>query len=160
MQAVIENFRAHIFALHVLPGLKCSNFYITEWLEKYSSQKNTINKPYIEKAEAEVFPIVSVRKMSIAENKRLSEIAGYYFSASRKSRNLVKKGQDPQKSRKNENQGGKNQKLSYRQEILKGQVRKQHEKPDFQLYILTTSGHTYDCSLPVTIFHTCGWDSS
>lgn len=50
-----------------------------------------IHKPYIEKAEAEVFSIVSVRKMRIAEKKRLKEIAGCYFSASRKSSKPSKK---------------------------------------------------------------------
>lgn len=46
MQAVIEIFRAHIFALLVLSGLKCLHFYITEWcvLRKISLTNPALKK--------------------------------------------------------------------------------------------------------------------
>lgn len=43
---------------------------------------------------------MSARKMRIAEKKRLREIAGYYFSVSRKSKNLVKNGVKTRKAGK------------------------------------------------------------
>lgn len=114
MQAVIENFRAHIFALRVLPGLKCLNFYITEW---FVLRKILLTNPTLKMQRLRSFLLCKEDENCWKE--RLREIAGYYFSASRKIRKLVNKGSRPEKQEKWK-WGRKKEKLSSRQDILEG----------------------------------------
>lgn len=76
MQVVIEIFRAHIFTLLVLSGLKCLNFYITEWCVL---RKISLHKLYLENTMGEVFSIVTARKMRNGEKKVLERLYSIFF---------------------------------------------------------------------------------